>query len=156
MPDTACSRAGSVRLEATTLMLLGFVQQSGCPVTSRSHPCSRFHARTVALTFGPGAVVVGQPIAPGRCAPPPPRRGGRREAGTARFSVPAATTDNMLFTLRGLGPLAAAGGAGGQQVKGGGHATPRSWIADAHHELYVARREQPHVIRNRSALWQTS
>jgi hypothetical protein len=62
--------------------------------------------------------------------------------------VPAATTDNMLFTLRGLGPLAAAGNAGGQHGKGGGHATPRSWIAGAHHELYVARREQLSVIRN--------
>jgi hypothetical protein len=54
----------------------------------------------------------------------------------------------MLFTLRGLRPLAAAGGAGGQDVKGGGHATSRSWIAAAHHELYAARREQPHVSRN--------
>jgi hypothetical protein len=60
--------------------------------------------------------------------------------------VPAATTDNMLFTLRGLRPLAAAGGAGGQHGKGVGHATPRSWVADAHHERYVARREQLHVI----------
>jgi len=37
--------------------------------------------------------------------------------------VPAATTDNMLFTLRGLRPLAAAAHAEGQPGKSGGHAT---------------------------------
>jgi hypothetical protein len=58
--------------------------------------------------------------------------------------VPAATTDNMLFTLRGLRPLAAAAHAEGQPGKSGGHATAwRVVNSRALSEMAAAQQRSP-------------